>query len=295
MSIDLKVDRFNKEKIILTNIQRFSLHDGPGIRSTCFLKGCSLCCPWCCNPENISSQIQHYIKDGKEGSYGVFYSPEQLYKELIKDEPFFMGGLDDYNITSYEQIRFLPGGVTFSGGECLLQIEALIPVIELLEKKHIHIAVETCLFIPCSNLKLAIKYFDLFYVDIKILDEEKCEEVLNGKLSLYLSNLDMLLRSGKPVVFRVPVIGGYTDGESNRKKVAQLIGFYVKEQGANLLKVELIKEHQLGISKYKSLQAYNKEYKIPEYRGVSDELLKWYQQEIASEIGGIIPVDICSV
>ena len=86
-------------KVRITDIQHFSLHDGPGIRTTVFLKGCSLKCPWCANPECISSEIQ--------GEFGYDISLEELEKEILKDEPYYKTG----------------GGVTFSGGEPLLQIK----------------------------------------------------------------------------------------------------------------------------------------------------------------------------
>ena len=73
--------------MIITNIQKFSLHDGPGIRTTVFMKGCSLCCPWCSNPENLKSFIEYYIKDGKRGIYGKEYTVEEVFNEVIKDKP----------------------------------------------------------------------------------------------------------------------------------------------------------------------------------------------------------------
>ena len=97
------------DKILITNIQRMCFHDGPGIRTTVFLKGCNLHCPWCANPENISALPQAYERDGRKGLYGKEFSEEELLKEVLKDRRFYEDG----------------GGVTFSGGEPLLQIKAL--------------------------------------------------------------------------------------------------------------------------------------------------------------------------
>lgn len=138
----------NAGSILYTNIQRFSLHDGPGIRTTVFLKGCSIRCPWCSNPENLSNQIQRYIKDGQEAFYGSFMEPDELYAEILKDKNFYIGEIDDYSISNCEEMNRLPGGVTFSGGECLLQIEQLIPLLKRLRDEHIHITVESSLFVP---------------------------------------------------------------------------------------------------------------------------------------------------
>lgn len=277
--------------ILLTNIQRFSLHDGPGIRTTVFLKGCSLRCPWCSNPENLESHPQNYIKDGVPGTYGKYYSASELMKECLKDKNFYDGKINDpalWNIKHPEQIDQLPGGVTFSGGEALLQAEALVPVCEELRKEGIHIAVETCLFVPHSNLSLALDHIDFFYVDMKILDETRCKSVEHGNLSLYLENLDTLFSwtdengSQKPVVIRIPVIGSYTAIPENRTMVHNLLEKY-KDR---ILKIEMIKEHNLAESKYKSLGL------SMDYHGVDDDLMETYKAEL-SDLG--ILTEICKI
>ena len=77
----------------ITNIQRFSLHDGPGIRTTVFLKGCNLHCPWCCNPENIDFNIEHYVENGLEKDFGYDIDLEDLEREVLKDEAFYDKGI----------------------------------------------------------------------------------------------------------------------------------------------------------------------------------------------------------
>ena len=269
-----------EKKIFITNIQRFSLHDGPGIRTTVFLKGCSLCCPWCSNPENILPTLQEYEKDGVKGVYGKWIEVDELVQECMKDKGFYDGILPSFkwNIDRIEQLELLPGGVTFSGGECLLQIKQLIPVCEKLHESNVHIAVETGLFVPLSSLKFAIQHIDLFYVDVKIIDKMKCKEIEHGSLSQYLENYETLIYSGKPVIVRIPVIGGYTDNAENRKLVKELL------QRFRPLKIELIKEHNLGESKYKSLGM------TMDYHGVKDETIEQYRNEL-SELG--IPMEIC--
>ena len=281
--------------MLVTNIQRFSLHDGPGIRTTVFLKGCSLRCPWCSNPENLSPSVQKYIKDGKEGIYGVQYTADALYDEVIKDRAFYIGDITDYNITRPEQLNHLPGGVTFSGGECLLQMNELSPLLTRLNQEHIHTAVESCLFVPPKYLELALQKVDLFYADVKILDAQECRIILHGELPQFFSNLDRLLHSGKPVVLRVPVIGGYTDGVENRALVSNLIASCVANPSANLLKVELIQEHNLGISKYQALSTCNEGYEAPAFRGVTRKLMEQYKASLLQQTGRQIPVEICCV
>ena len=277
-----------EKRILITNIQRFCLHDGPGIRTTVFMKGCSLQCPWCSNPENIYHFPQKYVKDGVEGIYGKWYEPNEVLDVILKDKAFYSGKSNNWYITKAEQINTLPGGATFSGGECLLQMPQMVPLLEKLKEFGIHTAVETCLFVPEENLVLALKYVDFFYVDMKILDDTKCKEVEKGNLDLYLRNLEELFnwtneeRLNKPVVIRIPVIGGYTDSRDNRSAVKELISKYNRQ----ILKIELIKEHNLGEAKYKSLN------KKMSYHGVSDELMNNYKSEL-----GLcdVPIEICSI
>jgi len=153
----------------ITNIQHFSLHDGPGIRTTVFLKGCNLKCPWCANPECISSKIQ--------GEFGYDISLEKLEQEIVKDKPFYETG----------------GGVTFSGGEPLLQINDLEPLLKSLKNKNINICFETALFVPEKYLKIAKKYSDEFIVDIKMINHENCKKVIGGKIDQYLNNINYLI------------------------------------------------------------------------------------------------------
>lgn len=258
------------KNILVTNIQRFSLHDGPGIRTTVFLKGCLLRCPWCCNPENLIPKPQKYIKDGIEGIYGSYMSCDDIYQEVIKDRIFYLSD-DDNEI----------GGVTFSGGEALLQIDKLESLLLKLKNEGIHLAIETCLFAPESNLSLAIKYIDFFYVDMKILNPIKCKEFERGDVSLYLKNLNTLFKSNKKMVIRIPVIGGYTDTLDNQNLVIDLLNKYKPQY------VELVKEHNLGNSKYESLNI-----PVPTFIGVSDELLDNYSNKIKA-LG--IDVKICTV
>ena len=105
-------------KVIVSNIQRFCLHDGPGIRTTVFFKGCSLNCPWCANPENIDFNIEEYSENGEKKHFGYEISLEELEKEIIKDEDYYMTG----------------GGVTFSGGECLFQFKKIEPLLQKLKR-----------------------------------------------------------------------------------------------------------------------------------------------------------------
>ena len=258
-------------KLLVTNIQRFCLHDGPGIRTTAFLKGCSLHCPWCCNPENISFQPQFYCqkkrciavngvcpygtctfadqvvtpeklmsltaedvercKSGAIGTYGQWYTEDELYAELMKDAQFW--GHD--------------GGVTFSGGESLLQWNALRSLLDRLKISGTHICVETSLYIPHEIVQEALKLIDHWIIDVKLMDEERIRRILGGDIKLYLRNLETVRKGNKTVWFRHPQIKGYTDDSETENSIQMLLRQY-----PNFV-YQVLDEHNLGEEKRASL------------------------------------------
>ena len=234
----------------ITNIQHFSLDDGPGIRTTVFLKGCNLTCPWCCNPENINFEIENYIHNNQKESFGYDIPLEELEKEILKDEVFYSEN---------------DGGVTFSGGEPLLQIKELEPLLKSLRSKNINICFETALCVPSALLEMAIDYMDEIFIDVKILDKNDAKNVLNLDLDLYFDNLELINSSNlnkENVIFRIPLNNEYTLREENIKLILKLIERYPD------FKVEIFKTHNLAESKYESLE---KEFN--QFSKVSDELI----------------------
>lgn len=222
-------------KVRVTNIQRFSLNDGPGIRTTVFLKGCNLQCPWCANPENIDFNQTKYINENtkEHGVFGYDIEVEELWNEIIKDKPY-------YQINN--------GGVTFSGGEPLLQIKSLEPLLKKLKEEKINICIETALQVPTELVEIATKYIDEFIVDIKILDKEECKKVLNGNIDLYEKNLELLISKTQIDIFRIPLVNEYTLKDENVDKIIELLKKYKSK------KVEIFKIHNLAESKYKSIE-----------------------------------------
>ena len=219
----------------VTNIQHFSLDDGPGIRTTVFLKGCNLTCPWCCNPENISFEIENYIHDGQNESFGYDISLDALEKEILKDEVFYAEN---------------NGGVTFSGGEPLLQIRELEPLLKSLKSKNINICFETSLSAPSDLLEIAIEYIDEIFIDIKVLDKKEAKNVLNLDIDLYYENLELINSSNldkKNITFRIPLNKEHTLKEDNIKNILNCIEKY------SYFNVEIFKTHNLAESKCKSL------------------------------------------
>lgn len=221
-----------KPQVRVTNIQRMCFHDGPGIRTTVFMKGCSLHCPWCSNPENISFLPELFEKDGSKSIYGRDYEAEELIRILWKDKGFWDK----------------EGGVTFSGGEALMQANVLEEVLIKLKERNVHTAVETALFVPEAHLERVIPYMDYFIVDVKILDAGRCREVLGGELSLYLKNVEKLYQSGRLKLFRVPCCPEYTFTEENKR---ELLEFFKRYQD---IPVQIFGIHELGEKKYESLK-----------------------------------------
>ena len=219
-----------RKELTVTNIQRMCFHDGPGIRTTVFTKGCSLHCPWCSNPENISGFLEPYEKDGKAGIYGKKYTSPQLIEILLKDRDFWEP----------------EGGVT--GGEPLLQADALQELLVELKELWIHTVAETALFVPETYVRMVLPYIDYFIVDVKILKDSFCREVLGGDLELYKRNVQHVYCSGKLGVFRIPCCPEYTFTEQNRELLLKFLMQYPE------IPVQIFTVHSFGEKKYESLK-----------------------------------------
>lgn len=215
-------------KNIITNIQRFCLQDGPGIRTVVFFKGCNLNCPWCSNPENISFEIEKSI-DNKI-IYGKEYSVEELYKEIVKDKIY------------YDK----DGGVTFSGGEPLFHSFEIKELLKKLNKDNISVAVETTATTPVKYLKEIIDYVDYFLIDIKILYKEDSSKI-NINIDNFYNNIKILKENNKKIFYRIPLVRGYTYTKEN----IELIKKFLNDN--NVKEVDVFNVHELGSSKYELL------------------------------------------
>ena len=251
-------------KVIVSNIQRFSLHDGPGIRTTVFFKGCNLKCLWCSNPENMNFEIEKYKDGNEEKFYGYEIELEDLEKEILKDKAFYETG----------------GGVTFSGGEPLLQFDKIEPLLEKLKKENINICIETALSVREELVDIAIKYVDEFIIDIKILDKDNVNKI-NGNIELYESNIKKIFESGKKVIFRIPLAKDYIATENNIELILEFLKHYKPDR------VEIFKIHNLGEKKYKTL---NRE--MTDIENISEEDIERIKEKIEN-IG--IKTEICKI
>lgn len=228
-------------KGLLFNIKRYSIHDGPGIRVTFFLKGCPLCCMWCHNPEGMSSSPETVIKTDKLGQrefsgreeVGKYYSIEEILEILEKERVFI------------DQSK---GGVTFSGGEPMFQHEFLSDSLKACKSEGYHTALDTSGYSSADNFRSIIPHTDLFLFDIKHLDEARHIELTGVSNSGILENFHLLLESGKDIMIRIPVIPGFNDDSVYLEKLKQ---FILSAKTESFKKINLIPFHKTGSSKYK--------------------------------------------
>lgn len=240
----------------ITNVQRFSLHDGGGIRTVVFLKGCPFRCPWCCNPENLSSEPEVSFKErlcircsprpdggpcqtrpedcptGAKELLGRLRTVDDLLAEVVRDRSF------------YEESD---GGVTVSGGECLLRQDFLCAFLEACHEEGISTAVETTLAVPLADAGRLVAACDAFLVDFKIADRARSLEVTGIDPEVRDANVRSVLGAGGRVVARTPIIPGFTDDaacvDSNVSRIREL----------GVTRVDVLPFHQLGQGKYDSL------------------------------------------
>lgn len=238
-------------KGLVFNIQRYSLHDGPGIRTVVFLKGCPLHCPWCCNPESQSHEIEkakinnlciHCKKcsfdvsecpTGAIVEFGKFMTVEEVVFEIKKDMVF-------YNTSG--------GGATISGGEAGAQPQFTLELLKTLKKCGINTAIETCGQVSTNNLLEISKYLDLVLFDLKIMDKERAKKLLGADIELIKNNICILAEKGVKVVPRVPMIPGYTMDSQNIEKIIE----FVKKLA--LKEVHILPFHQYGSNKYEYME-----------------------------------------
>lgn len=224
---------------IVFDIKGFALHDGPGIRTTVFLKGCPLRCLWCHNPEGLSPRPQlsvkksgcvrcgkctvpcvhpecqpfgrclHICPNGCISVAGTEYTAEALTEKLTSDRDVFaMSG----------------GGVTFSGGEPLLQADFVCAVSALLHDKGIHTAMETCAFAAPEVFRCAVEHMDHVIMDIKLADPALHKKYTGADNGVILENFRWLQSCGIPYEIRTPLIPGITDTEENLTAIREIIG-----------------------------------------------------------------------
>ena len=215
---------------MIFDLKEFAIHDGPGIRTTVFLKGCPLNCSWCHNPEGKSRYPQIMRTEVSERLAGKEYTSEALANRLNGQAEIFK--LDG-------------GGITFSGGEPVMQAEFVAEVIDLLDK--IHILIDTSGYGNRKDFLQLISRADMVYFDLKIIDPELFREYTGGNIDIVLENLHILSDAEVPFVIRVPLVPGVTDTENNLSSIIKVI------RGLpGLIRLDLLPYNRLAGAKYKA-------------------------------------------
>lgn len=234
---------FTMPQAFIFDIKRFAVHDGPGIRTTIFLKGCPLSCWWCHNPESqsvkpVTVDVERKL-NGKNISakktYGEQLELEDLMERILRDQLFFEES---------------GGGVTFSGGEPLMQPEVLEALLKQCKARVLHTTVDTCGYAKQEYFERIMDHTDLFLFDLKNMDTDlhrKYTGVDNGPI---LSNADYLLGKGARVIFRIPVIPGINTTED---ELSLLLSF-INERKSRLEEVHLLPYHRIAGNKYVRLK-----------------------------------------
>lgn len=274
------------------NIQRYSIQDGPGIRTTVFLKGCPLTCHWCSNPESQGLHPQLFYFDTQctgchrcleacpngatlLGSNGKIVIDRRLCKACgvcadacLSGARVISGSLmtidEVVNVVEKDSLfyRNSDGGVTFSGGEPLYQPAFLLELLKKCQRKGFHTCLDTCAYIQWEVLEEALDYVDLVLFDVKHMDPEKHREVTGVDNHLILDNLKRMAKMGKEIIVRIPLLPDINDSAEN----INALGNFTSQ--LSLKRVDLLPYHKLGVKKYERL---GMEYKLKELRSFKRE------------------------
>jgi pyruvate formate lyase activating enzyme len=252
---------------LIFDIRRYTIHDGPGIRTTVFFKGCPLRCIWCHNPESQEACVEQVTVqrtlDGKlfesELAVGRWQSAVDVMKEVEKDEVFYLES---------------GGGVTFSGGEPLMQADALAEILALCKEKGYHTAIDTSGHADAASIKKVMDLGDLWLFDLKLMNDSRHVEYTGVSNEMALNNLEMLAREGKQIIIRFPLVPGITDDPENLHSIATTMANY------DLDRIDILPYHDIAREKYRRIGKVNfaEWVKEPETEKV-DEVLNFFSRK----------------
>ena len=253
----------------LFDIQRYSIHDGPGIRTVVFFKGCLFHCAWCCNPESQSKDFEPMCqKNGTCKTVGYDATVEQVLSVVLKDLPYY---------------RRSGGGLTLSGGEFLLQPDFAYALLYAAKEKGLHTAVETTMCVPLETIERLLPLIDLVLMDVKHTDVNKHSQFCGYPNSIMLNNAPKIAQMAKELIVRVPVVPTFNDTENEIRAIAKFAASLPRVE-----KLHLLPYHRLGMDKYASL---GRQYTLPDVLPPSEakmEALLSVAQEsgLKCQIGG---------
>lgn len=234
------------------DIQKYSIHDGPGIRTIVFLKGCALRCRWCCNPESQSFEIENMLFEGKQKTMGRDVTVAEV-MDIVRQDIFY------YNRSG--------GGLTLSGGESLLQPEFATGILRACKDLGINTAIETTAIAKWEVIERYLPYLDYVLMDIKHMDSAKHKEFTTQPNERILENAVKIAESGAvELVIRVPVIPTFNHTPEEIRAIAE---FASGLKGVK--KLHLLPYHRLGQGKYEGL---NREYLMKHIEPMPDDYVK---------------------
>lgn len=259
-----------KTKGRIFDIQRYSIHDGNGIRTIVFLKGCVLRCRWCCNPESQSYEIQTMTVQGKPKIMGRDVTVEEVMRTVEKDRAYY---------------RRTGGGLTLSGGESLCQPEFAAALLKAAKERGINTAMESMGCAEWQVIDRLLDDLDQYLLDIKHMDPQKHKEYTGRTNELMLENAMKIAKSGRTELsIRVPVIPGFNDTQEEIREIAA----YTRTL-PNVKRMHLLPYHRLGQDKYEGLgRPYLMGDVKPPENDKMEELLQTAEQAsgIECQIGG---------
>lgn len=215
------------------DIQRYSIHDGPGIRTMVFLKGCYLRCRWCCNPESQEFKVQSMTVGGKTKTMGRDVTVKEVMSEVDKDELYY---------------RRSGGGMTLSGGECLFQPDFSAALLRAAKERGYHTAIESTGCAPYEEIQKLLPYLDLYLMDIKHMDSDKHKQFTGQRNDRILENARRIAKDAKELIIRVPVIPTFNNTKEEIRAIAEFAASL-----PNVKQLHLLPYHRLGQDKYAGL------------------------------------------
>ena len=241
------------------DIQRYSIHDGVGIRTIVFLKGCALRCRWCCNPESQSFDIETMVINGKKKIMGKDVTVEEVMETVKRDMPYYSRS---------------DGGLTLSGGESLLQPDFARGLLKAAKELGINTTMESMGFAKYETIASILPYLDVYLMDIKHMNPSKHADYTQKSNELMLENARKIAASGQTeLIIRVPVIPVFNDTEEEILDIARFA-----DSLPGVKQIHLLPYHSFGRGKYEGL---GREYPMGEAVPPSNEKMQQFKERVA--------------
>lgn len=250
------------------DIQRYSIHDGGGIRTIVFLKGCPLRCKWCCNPEGQHYNVEKMTLGGKEKIVGQDVTVGEIIDIVERDRIYY---------------RRSGGGLTLSGGESLTQPDFAVALLKTAKERGINTALESTGFADFSVISRYLPYLDLYLMDIKHMNSAKHKEFTSQPNELILENAKKITDAGARLIVRTPVIPTFN---ATKEEIGEIAKFASSLKGVT--QMHILPYHRIGTDKYKGL---NRDYSLTGIEPPSKELMNELLEVVNSyglkgQIGG---------